>query len=507
MMVNADHKTHHGFRPGSPRISIRFPLIIRSLALACLIAGVLLTILESSSAVLAQSTPSPRIDILTLDSTITNVSHVYVDRGIDQARDHGASAVLIELDSAGGDASAADSIANSILNSTVPVIVYVPEAKTVRGAAVTILVAGNIAAMAPGATIGDASRVAGGSDASASDKRVITRLQNLSTDRGRKTGWASGSVKNSIHLTADQAKAAGIIDEIAPDRASLFTAINGKSIQMESGERVTLSTASAESRAIKMTLFERFRAFITSPSVAYVLLCFGVLGIFFELASPGGFVAGTIGIACFASGIYAFSALPLNWTGLGLMMFAFVLLGIDLFVTSFGVLTLGGLASFIAGSYIVIDTGIIGYDPVSRPVIWTATACVIGYSLFVGLSAVRSFRKKPVTGRKAMIGEIGTVRDRLDPHGMIFVQGELWQARVPALPKNQSVPVGTKVEVTAINGLLLDVRPVSANVEANGDTSSSRLFAQLDRIDQGDRNTPRGSSVLPIEGGVESLRP
>jgi len=507
MMVNADPKTHHGFRPGSPRISTRFPLIIRSLALVCLIAGVLLTILGSSSTVLAQSTPSPRIDILTLDSTITNVSHVYVDRGIDQARDDGASAVLIELDSAGGDASAADSIANSILNSTVPVIVYVPEGKTVRGAAVTILVAGDIAAMAPSATIGDASRVAGGSDATASDANVIARLRELSTNRGRQTGWASGAVENSLHLTADRAKAAGIIDEIAPDRASLFAAVDGKSIQLESGDRITLSTLSAESSAVKMTLLERLRAFVTSPSVAYVLLCFGVLGIFFELASPGGFVAGTIGLICFATGIYAFSALPLNWSGLGLMLLAFVLLGIDLFVTSFGMLTLAGLASFIAGSYIVIDTDIIGYDPVSRPVIWTATACVIGYSLFVGLSAVRSFRKKPVTGRKAMIGEIGTVRDRLDPHGMIFVQGELWQARVPKLPQDQSISVGTRVEVTAINGLLLDVRPVGANAVADEDTAGSRLFAQLDRIDRDERNAPRGSSVLPIEGGVESLRP
>ena len=505
MKVNADHQpyaNHAVSRSGPDKARIH----LRVVALFCLLAGVLLTIAGSAtSPVLAQSAPASRVDVLTINGTITSVSQVYIKRGMDQAHSDGATTILIELASAGGDASAADAIVSGIANSDIPVIVYVPAGKTVRGAAVTILTAGYIAAMAPDTTVGDASRVDGGKDAATSDTNAINQLQELAAEHGRPTGWTGDATKNDLRLSGDQAKAEGMIDLVAPDRASLLKAVDGRAITLHGGEQVTLATATAESSVIGMTTFERFRAFITSPSVAYVLLCFGVLGIFLELASPGGFVAGTIGVICFATGIYAFSALPLNAAGFGLMLLAFLLLGIDLFVTSFGVLTLTGLASFIAGSYIVIDTDIVGYDPVSRPVIWTATACVIAYSLFVGLSAVRSFRAKPVTGRKAMIGEIGTVRDPLDPNGLVFVMGELWQARVPKTEHDRSVPVGTRVEITAINGLLLSVRPVDGNAARDGD-GGSPLTRQIESIERADRNVPRGASVLPVRDGVESLR-
>lgn len=507
MKVNVDHQpyaTHAQSRSGPDKARIH----MRVVTLLCLLAGVLLTIVGSAtSPALAQSssTAAGRVDVLTINGTITNVSHVYVARGLDQAQGDGATSILIELASAGGDASVADAIVSSITNSDIPVIVYVPAGKTVRGAAVTILAAGHIAAMAPNATVGDASRVDGGKNATISDANAISQLQNLATERGRPTGWTSNATKNNLRLSGDQAKAEGMIDLVAPDRASLLNAVNGRVVTMQGGQHVTLATTTAETSVIGMTAFERFRAFITSPSVAYVLLCFGVLGIFLELASPGGFVAGTIGVICFAAGLYAFNSLPINAAGFGLMLAAFLLLGIDLFVTSFGILTLTGLASFIAGSYIVIDTDIVGYDPVSRPVIWTATACVIAYSLFIGMSAVRSFRAKPVTGRKAMIGEIGTVRDPLDPNGLVFVMGELWQARVPKTEPAQVVPIGTKVEITAINGLLLSVRPVDGSVPPGEDGGSS-LTHEIKRIERADRNEPRGASVLPVRDGVESLR-
>ncbi|MGI8406062.1 MAG: NfeD family protein [Thermomicrobiales bacterium] len=509
MKVNADHQPYSAHHQAYSRSGpAKGRIHLRVTALFCLLASVLLTFVGTAAPpALAQSAATARVDVLTINGTITNVSHAYIKRGMDQAHSDGASAILIELGSAGGDASAADAIVSSIANSDIPVIVYVPAGKTVLGAAVTILAAGHIAAMAPNATIGDASRVDGGKDVATSDAKATTQLRELATEHGRSTGWTGDATKNGLRLSGDQAKAEGIVDLVAPDRASLLTAVNGRALTLHSGEQVTLATANAESSVISMTAFEQFRAFITSPSVAYVLLCFGVLGIFLELASPGGFVAGTIGVICFATGIYAFNALPLNAAGFGLMLLAFVLLGIDLFVTSFGVLTLTGLASFIAGSYILIDTDIVGYDPVSRPVIWTATACVIGYSLFVGLSAVRSFRATPVTGRRAMIGEIGTVRDPLDPNGLVFVMGELWQARVPKTDHDQvvPVPVGTRVEITAINGLLLSVRPVAGNA-ARDEDGGSPLTRQIERIERADRNEPRGASVLPVRDGVESLR-
>jgi len=173
------------------------------------------------------------------------------------------------------------------------------------------------------------------------------------------------------------------------------------------------------------------------------------------------------------------------------MALAFVLLGLDLFVTSFGVLTVGGLAAFIGGSYIVIDTDIVGYDPVSRPVIWTATACVIAFAAFIGLTAMRSLRAKPVTGEKAMIGEIGTVREVLAPDGMIFVMGELWQARAVELPAGEAISVGASVQIVGVHGLLLDVR-----LAPDGASDAERAR----------RNLADARRVLPVGDGVERLR-
>ncbi|MGI8482915.1 MAG: hypothetical protein ACR2OU_01460, partial [Thermomicrobiales bacterium] len=221
MKVNVDHQpypAHAQSRSGPDKARAHMRLV----TLLCLLAGVLLTIVGSAtSPVLAQSssTAAGRVDVLTINGTITNVSQVYVARGLDQAQGDGATSILIELASAGGDASAADAIVSSIINSDIPVIVYVPAGKTVRGAAVTILAAGHIAAMAPNATVGDASRVDGGKNATTSDANAISQLQNLATERGRPTGWTSNATKNNLKLSGDQAKAEGMIDLVTPDRA------------------------------------------------------------------------------------------------------------------------------------------------------------------------------------------------------------------------------------------------------------------------------------------------
>lgn len=487
MLVNGDHDDH--------RISSlsRFRIPLRLMALLCLLAGVglaSLTMVATDTATAAQN--PARIDRVSISGTITSVTHDYVDRAIAAAQGDGAQALLIELHSAGGDASAADNIVAAIRQSPVPVIVYVPPGDTVKGAAVTVLVAGHVAAMAPDATIGDASRVHGGGNAQVSDADARSQLADLARDRGRIADWTTNATQDNLRISADQAQADGIVDVVAADRDALLSGLDGRTVELDSGQRVTLTTANAGVNSVGMTTSEQIRSFLTSPSVAYVLLCFGVLGIFLELASPGGFIAGTIGVVCFGVGIYAFSNMPINEAGFGLMALAFVLLGLDLFVTSFGVLTVGGLAAFIGGSYIVIDTDIVGYDPVSRPVIWTATACVIAFAAFIGLTAIRSLRAKPVTGEKAMIGEIGTVREALAPDGMVFVMGELWQARAIDLPQGELIPVGASVEVIGLHGLLLDVRPAP----------DGAIDAERAR-----RNLADARRVLPVGDGEGRLRP
>ena len=485
MSVNGDHHHDH-------RISIfsRLRTALRLMALLCLLAGVSLASLTMVATDTAAQNPG-RIDRVSISGTITSVTYDYVDRAIAAAQGDGAQALLIELHSAGGDASAADDIVTAIRQSPIPVIVYVPPGDTVKGAAVAILVAGHVAAMAPDATIGDASRVHGGGNAQVSDADARNQLADLARERGRIADWTRNATQDNLRISAEQAQNDGIVDVVAADRESLLSALNGRTIALDTGQHVTLTTANVDVSSVEMTTSEQIRSFLTSPSVAYVLLCFGVLGIFLELASPGGFIAGTIGVVCFGIGIYAFSNLPINETGFGLMALAFVLLGLDLFVTSFGVLTVGGLAAFIGGSYIVIDTEIVGYDPVSRPVIWTAAACVIAFAAFIGMTAMRSLRARPVTGEQAMIGEIGTVREALAPEGMVFVMGELWQARAVELPAGEAIPVGASVQIVGVHGLLLDVRLAP---EGASDAERAR------------RNLADARRVLPVGDGVERLR-
>lgn len=477
----------------TPATASRGARLRRSLPLLVLVLGLILPLLvpgasPATATATAQSQPS-RIDELTIDSTITAVTRDLVVRAIAEAEGDGAELLLIALRSAGGNASAANGITDAIAESRVPVVVWVPAGGRVQGAAVRILIGAHIAAMAPDATIRDTSQLGDAAPDSASDRDVVSTLTALASSPGRTTDWIAGSTANGFTLSGNDALAAQAIDLVAAERGPLLGALDGRSVTV-GGQQVTLATRSTDITTIEPTTWERLRAFITSPSVAYVLLCFGVLGIFLELASPGGFVAGTIGAICLAIGIYAFSQLPVNGLGLGLMALAFVLLGVDLFVSSFGVLTLGGLASFIAGSYLVIDTDIVGYDPVARPVIWTAAALVIALALLVGWTALGSFRQKPQTGRKAMLGEIGTVREVLHPTGMIFLRGELWQARLAPDAGVASVPTGEAVEVTAIDGLLLTVVPASVDA----------IAAYRRRIQPADARR-----VLPMAGGVNDL--
>lgn len=495
--------SHRHSRPADtrprPRTAVtqarRGSLLRRSLALLAILLSLVLPLLASgpqtTTATATAQTQSSRVDELTINGTITGVTRDVVERAIGRAEGDGAEILLVSLRSAGGNESAANGIASAIGESRIPVVVWVPAGGRVQGAAVRILIGAPIAAMAPDATIRDTSQFGDATPDSTSDREVVDTLTALATARGRATDWIAGSTANGFSLSGDEALAAKAIDLVAAERGPLLAALDGRTVTV-AGQQVTLATQSTSIVFIEPTTWERLRAFITSPSVAYVLLCFGVLGIFLELASPGGFVAGTIGLVCLGIGAYAFSQLPVNGVGLGLMALAFVLLGVDLFVSSFGVLTLGGLASFIAGSYLVIDTDIVGYDPVARPVIWTAAALVIALALLVGWTALGSFRQKPQTGRKAMLGEIGTVREALQPNGMIFLRGELWQATLAPDAAEGSLPVGAQVEVIAVEGLLLTVIPASAEA----------ISAYARRIAPAD---PR--RVLPVTGGVGDLPP
>jgi membrane-bound serine protease (ClpP class) len=210
-----------------------------------------------------------------------------------------------------------------------------------------------------------------------------------------------------------------------------------------------------------MNIIENFLQLISDPTIAYLLLSFGSLGIFLELANPGGFLPGIIGVACFILGFYALGTLPVNWTGVLLIALAFGLFFLDIFVTSFGTLLIGGLAAFIIGSYMLIDDNVPGYEVVSRPVIWTSAALILGSALLIGAFVLKTLRSKPTTGKNALIGEVAVVRKALAPSGMVYVDGEYWSAVAEGLKDGESLPVGSYVEIGEVEGLRLRVHATS----------------------------------------------
>lgn len=439
-----------------------------SWAMILLLTGTLLTAIQPA---LAQDA-SPRVRVVEIDGTITPPMASYVDRAISGAEDADIDAVVLRIDTPGGLSTAMDDIVSDILASDVPVIAYVsPGNARAASAGVYITYAAHVAAMTPGTNIGSATPIQmggddSGEDLSASDRKVIndavSRIENLAELRGRNVEWAIAAVRDADNITATRALEIGVVEYLAPDLDALLNDVHGREVELANGETVTLNTAGAEVSTTGMNAIESLLQLISEPTIAYLLLSFGSLGIFLELSNPGQFVPGIIGALSFILGFYALGTLPVNWTGLLLIAFGFVLLFIEIFVTSLGILTVSGLVAFIIGSYMLIDDRVPGYERVSPPVIWTSAGLVLASALVVGFLVVRTQRSTPRTGKSGLIGQIGEVRRELAPGGMIHVEGELWAAEAEGLAEGETIPAGAHVEVTGMEGLRLKVRRTSA---------------------------------------------
>jgi membrane-bound serine protease (ClpP class) len=209
--------------------------------------------------------------------------------------------------------------------------------------------------------------------------------------------------------------------------------------------------------------------FLADPNVAYVLLVLGFLGFFLELSAPGTSVPGIVGAVSLVLAVIGLSALPFQWQGAILIALAFVLFIADIFLPSLGALTVGGLAALVAGSYLLFDDG--GTVSISRPLIWAVTVMLIGLFALLGVAALTVFRRQPATGREGLVGAVGTVRQPLNPDGMVFVAGELWQATAAGDRRASMPPIeaNVPVAVTGVDGLRIFVRRATpAEVEAAG---------------------------------------
>ncbi len=435
---------------------------------------VLLGLVGSARAILAQPAAGS-VDVVVARGVVNPTLAGFLSRAIDQAERDGVTALVIELDTPGGLDSAMRQINQRILASSVPVIVYVaPPGGRAGSAGVYISYAAHLAAMAPNTNIGSATPVAmgQGGESKLSDemRNKVTNdaaayLRSLAERRGRNAEWAERAVREAVNVTEREALRLGVVNFVAVDLRDLLRQADGALVDTMAGQ-VRLESANASIRRLEMSWVEAFLHAISDPTIAYILLSLGTMGIFLELSNPGAILPGVVGGICLLLGFYALGTLPVNYAGLLLMGFALLLFVADLFAPSHGILTVGGIIAFVLGSLLLFDRPEAG--PWLSVSIWAIAGVTVVFALFFGLvvgAVARSHGRKAVTGREGLVGQVGRVRNPLEPAGMIFVDGALWEA----VSEAGSVPRGERVTVVAVDGLSLRVRPVTDSAERPGE--------------------------------------
>jgi membrane-bound serine protease (ClpP class) len=394
-----------------------------------------------------------------IDGSINPASAAFIKSAISKAADERAECLIIHLNTPGGLLKSTRVIVSNILESSIPVVVYVSPGGAHSGSAgVFITMAAHIAAMAPSTNIGAAHPVSlqGGMDSTMSDKTTndaAAFIRAIAEKRKRNLQWAEEAVRKSVSITEVEAVQMKVIDVIANNEQDLLTQINGKIIELNSGNK-TLQTLNAKVDSVEMSFVERFLDLISDPNIAYILLMLGFYGLLFELYSPGAIVPGVIGAICLILAFYAMHTLPLNYAGLALIILAIILFILEVKIISHGILGIGGVIALVLGSIMLIRTdSALEFIRISWSVIVATTIATALFFFFLIRLAVKAQQAKPITGIEGLIGEIGETLARLEPAGMIRVHGELWKAE----SISGSIDQGQKVKVTAIRNLTLYV--------------------------------------------------
>jgi membrane-bound serine protease (ClpP class) len=416
----------------------------------------------------------PEVVVGEIKGIINPVMAGYVDRVITDAEKTNSPAVVFYMDTPGGLSDAMREINLRILAAHVPVIIYVaPDGARAGSAGVYISYAAQLVAMAPATNIGSATPVAmdtngGEAQMSPEMKNKVTNdavagIRSLAEQRGRDPDFAERAVREGANLQASEALKANVINYVAADLPDLLRQMDGARVHVQNAE-VVLHTAGATTRRADMSALESFLLTITNPTIAYILLSMGSLGLLLELYNPGSIFPGVIGGICLLLAFYALGTLPLNFAGLALIAFGLLLFGLEPFLTAHGILAAGGAISFAFGSVLLINAPDAPFLQVSIAAIVAVTALLLGFFLVLVAAVLRSRRRRVVTGREGLVGAIGTVRRELEPGrvGIVHVQGELWQAVAP----DGRLSVGEKAIVQRIDGLLLTVRRATDVVPA-----------------------------------------
>lgn len=401
-----------------------------------------------------------RVVILTLSDSIQPASLRYLERGLDVADSSGAAVTIIELNTPGGLLTSLRQMTTAITGAKRPVVVYVtPTGGQAASAGFFLLMAADVAAMAPGTNAGAAHPVGGeGAELTKTMAEKVTNdaaalVRSLATQRGRSSEWAEKAVRDSASYTEREALEKKLIDVVANDRAGLLKWLDGRTVKRFDGREEKLDTAGPDVVVVGPSNADKLLSVIAHPNIAYLLLLLGLVGIYFELSHPGVILPGVLGGVSILLALFALSVLPVNYVGVLLILLGIGFFVLEVKVASYGLLTVAGLVSFIFGSLMLIRSPFPALRVGISVVLPTALA-VAFIVIFLLARVLRSHRSKPLTGARGLVGEFGEAAGALEPSGKVYVHGEYWDA-ISSAP----VPDGDRVRVVKVVGLMLEVEP------------------------------------------------
>jgi membrane-bound serine protease (ClpP class) len=405
-----------------------------------------------------------RILVVRLEGPVSPVSAQALRKAIDRAEAGGYRALVVEVDTPGGLETSMRDMVKRLLASPVPVITWVmPGGARAASAGVFVVMAGDVAAMAPGTNIGAATPVnlQGPMDSTLAHKATndaAAFARTVAAQRGRNGEWAEEAVRRAVAASDSEAVALGIVDFEASTLAELLALADGR-VWRRGGERLTLRTKGLPADRIEPGFGERLLALIADPNVAYILLMLGFYGLLFELQSPGAILPGVVGGICIILAFLAFSTLPVNYAGVALIALAIVFFLAEIKVASHGLLAAGGVLSLLLGSVILFEGG--GGGPrLSWSLIAGATLSTGAFFLVIVSAGLRAQGRRVATGAQGLVGLSAVVTERLAPAGRVRLRGEYWNA-----VSGISLEPGTEVEITGVDGLLLRVRPLAKEAQ------------------------------------------
>lgn len=411
----------------------------------------------------ATARDSKQIDLIQIaGGTINPISADFIISAIDRAEDNQSQCLIIQLDTPGGLITATQDIVKRMMASDVPLVVFVhPSGSGAVSAGVSITIAAHFAVMAPGTNIGAAHPVGIGKTDSAdvSVKKATnwwaTYNRSIAEKRGRNADWIEKAVRESESITETEALEMGVIDFICPDLDSLLIRLNGKTAHVDSGA-VIIETDDAEVIRHEMNWRSKILDLISNPSIAYILMMLGILGMYFEFSNPGAILPGVLGGIFLILAFFAMQQLPINVAGILLILFATLLFILEVKVTSYGILTIGGIVSMLLGSLMLFKStpSLTIHLPIG--LILAVTLTTSAFFIFAIGMAIRTSRQKVTTGKEGIIEESGIAVTNIDPEGQVKIHGEYWNA-----VSDEKIKKNEKVKVLHVDGLKLIVKKES----------------------------------------------